>query len=66
MDWTMVEKQLLPSAHLYNLGKIAHLAIQYVDHAMRYPGPPYRHEEQCCWQDPEGKKHYRFKTHHII
>ncbi|CAI7609528.1 unnamed protein product [Penicillium viridicatum] len=32
---------------------------------MRCPGPPCRHEGQYCWQDPEGKKHYRLKTHHL-
>ncbi|OQE62923.1 hypothetical protein PENNAL_c0256G06018 [Penicillium nalgiovense] len=32
---------------------------------MRCPGPPCRHEGQYCWQDPEGKKHYRLKTHHM-
>lgn len=25
---------------------------------MRCPGPPCRHEEQYCWQDPVGKTHY--------
>lgn len=32
---------------------------------MRCPGPPCRHEGQYCWQDPEGKRHYRLKTHHL-
>ncbi|KAJ5737221.1 uncharacterized protein N7483_002346 [Penicillium malachiteum] len=32
---------------------------------MRCPGPPCRHEGQYCWQDPEGKKHHRLKTHHL-
>lgn len=32
---------------------------------MRCPGPPCRHEGQYCWQNPEGKKHYRLKTHHL-
>jgi hypothetical protein len=32
---------------------------------MRCPGPPCRHEGQYCWQDPDGKKHYRLKTHHL-
>ncbi|KAJ5737280.1 uncharacterized protein N7483_002405 [Penicillium malachiteum] len=32
---------------------------------MRCPGPPCRHEGQYCWQDPEGKRHHRVKTHHL-
>lgn len=32
---------------------------------MRCPGPPCRHEGQYCWQDPEGKRHHRLKTHHL-
>lgn len=32
---------------------------------MRCPGPPCRHEGQYCWQDPEGKKHYRLRTQHL-
>jgi hypothetical protein len=24
-----------------------------------------RHEGQYCWQDPEGKRHHRVKTHHL-
>lgn len=32
---------------------------------MRCPGPPCQHEGQYCWQDPEGKKHYRLRTHHL-
>lgn len=32
---------------------------------MRCPGPPCQHEGQYCWQDPEGKKHYKLRTHHL-
>ncbi|KAJ5998521.1 hypothetical protein N7451_006331 [Penicillium sp. IBT 35674x] len=32
---------------------------------MRCPGPPCRHEGQYCWQEPEGKRHHRLKTHHL-
>jgi hypothetical protein len=32
---------------------------------MRCPGPPFRHEGQYCWQDPEGKRHHRMGTHHL-
>ena len=32
---------------------------------MRCPGPPCRHEGQYYWHDPEGKRHYRLKTHHL-
>ena len=32
---------------------------------VRCPGPPCRHEGQYCWQDPEGKRHHRLKTHHL-
>jgi hypothetical protein len=32
---------------------------------MRCPGPPCHHEGQYCWQDPESKKHYRLRTHHM-
>jgi hypothetical protein len=31
---------------------------------MRCPGPPCRLGPHC-WQDPEGKKHYKLKTHHL-
>ena len=32
---------------------------------MRCPGPPCRHEGLYCWQDPEGKKHYKLRTHQL-
>lgn len=32
---------------------------------MRCPGPPCRREGQYCWQDPDGKKHYKLRTHHM-
>ncbi|KAM0310605.1 hypothetical protein ACHAO8_007971 [Botrytis cinerea] len=31
---------------------------------MRCPGPPC-HLGPHCWRDPVGKKHYKFKTHHL-
>ncbi|GFF98316.1 conserved hypothetical protein [Aspergillus udagawae] len=31
----------------------------------RCPGPPCHHEGQYCSQDPEGKKHYKLRTHHL-
>jgi hypothetical protein len=32
---------------------------------MRCPGPPCQHKGQYCWQDPEGKKHYKLRTHYL-
>lgn len=32
---------------------------------MRCPGPPCRHEGQYCWQDPDGKKHYKLRSNHL-
>jgi hypothetical protein len=32
---------------------------------MRCPGPPCRLDSQYCWQDPDGKKHYKLRTHHL-
>ncbi|KAJ5901575.1 hypothetical protein N7495_002103, partial [Penicillium taxi] len=32
---------------------------------MRCPGSLCRHEGQYCWQDPEGKRHHRVRTHHL-
>ncbi|OJD20431.1 hypothetical protein ACJ73_08236, partial [Blastomyces percursus] len=31
---------------------------------MRCPGPSC-HLGQYCWQDPNGKKHYKLRTHHL-
>ncbi|KAJ5110347.1 hypothetical protein NUU61_001604 [Penicillium alfredii] len=32
---------------------------------MRCPRPPCRYEGQYYWQDPEGKRHHRLKTHYL-
>lgn len=32
---------------------------------MRSPGPPCHHEGQYCWQDPDGKRHYKLRTNHL-
>lgn len=32
---------------------------------MQCPGPPCQHKGQYCWQDPEGKKHYKLRTHYL-
>lgn len=32
---------------------------------MRCLGPPCQHEGQYCWQDLEGKKHYRLRTYYL-
>lgn len=32
---------------------------------MRCPGPPCRHDGQYCWQDPNGKKHYKLRSNHM-
>lgn len=32
---------------------------------MRCPVPPCRHEGQYCWQDPDGKKHYKLRSTHM-
>ncbi|CAG8885997.1 unnamed protein product [Penicillium salamii] len=42
-----------------------HSVWRDVYRVMRCPGPPCRHEGQYCWQDPEGKRHHRLKTHHL-
>ncbi|KAJ5111804.1 hypothetical protein NUU61_001434 [Penicillium alfredii] len=42
-----------------------HSVWREVYRVMRCPGPPCHHEGQYCWQDPEGKRHYRLKTHHL-
>jgi hypothetical protein len=31
---------------------------------MRCPGAPC-HLGPHCWRDPDGKKHYKLKTHHL-
>ena len=35
-----------------------------VYHLMRCPGAPC-HLGPHCWRDPDGKKHYKLKTHHL-
>jgi len=42
-----------------------HSVWRDVYRVMRCPGAPCRHEGQYCWQDPEGKRHHRLKTHHL-
>ncbi|KAI2734473.1 hypothetical protein DTO013E5_9156 [Penicillium roqueforti] len=42
-----------------------HVPWRDVYRIMRCPGPPCRHEGQYCWQDPQGKKHYRLRTTHL-
>jgi hypothetical protein len=37
---------------------------RYVYDLMRCPGPPC-HLGPYCWRDDVGKRHYRFKTHHL-
>lgn len=42
-----------------------HSVWRDVYRVMRCPGPPCRHEGQYCWQDSEGKRHQKLKTHHL-
>ena len=44
---------------------IGHPSVwRYIYDLMRCTGPPY-HLGPHCWRDPDGKKHYRLKTHHL-
>lgn len=42
-----------------------HSVWREVYRVMRCPGAPCRHQGQYCWQDIEGKRHHRLKTHHL-
>ncbi|CAI7580189.1 unnamed protein product [Penicillium pancosmium] len=42
-----------------------HSVWRDVYRVMRCPGPPCRHDGQYCWQDPDGNRHHRLKTHHL-
>ncbi|KAK2762260.1 hypothetical protein FQN54_001270 [Arachnomyces sp. PD_36] len=70
IDWTAVEKQLLMWKNLFRAEIDAERisgqpsAWRDVYKLMRCPGPSC-HLGQYCWQDPNGKKHYKLRTHHM-